>query len=127
MVGEAWGFLFIPGDTSHPTLPHSRARGRNKLVCCLSMIPASQPQASRWPLTLHTTHNLAMNIFVHVLFVTCMGRMFPVLPCMEGAFFPRVLALVAFSILVTTHTCSWGGSRGSVHSGSSSQLMTLPS
>ena len=36
MVGAAREFLLTKDDTSHPTLGHSRARGKSKLAFCLS-------------------------------------------------------------------------------------------
>ena len=43
MIGTAWELLFIMGDTSHPTIPNSRANGRYNLACCFSdwLIPIS--------------------------------------------------------------------------------------
>lgn len=106
----------------------SRTNSGNKLASLLSgwMIPPCQQRASRWPLTPYTTNNVAINILVRVLFGPCIGRNFLVLPFMEGAFFPKVLALCSVLCLGShSHLLFSRGSPGPVHNGSCSQLVTL--
>lgn len=89
MVGTAREFLFVTGDTC-PTLPSSRAKGRNMLACCFPDWPIPLPECpTPWPLTPHTERSAS----------SCMSSLVPiweesVLSALHGrGIYFRVLAL----------------------------------